>query len=74
MDIKVRLVGCFRVGRFVEEARQYRIGTSIREVVDCLELPEQVLGIVLVNGVHAGLENRLQDGDCLTILPILGGG
>ena len=74
MQIKVRLVGAFRIGRFKEELREYPVGTSVRGVVDSLQLPEQILGIVLVNGIHAEFADILSDGDQLTILPILEGG
>ena len=74
MQIRVKLSGAFRVGRFKEEIHDYPPGTSIRQVVDRLQLPEQILGIVLINGMHAGFEDLLRDGDSLTILPIVDGG
>jgi sulfur-carrier protein len=74
MQINIKLVGAFRLDRFKQAAREYRAGTSVREVVDSLQLPEQILGIVLINGVHAEFEDILQDGDSLTILPVLDGG
>ena len=74
MQIKVRLIGAFRIGRFKEELREYPAGTSIRDVVTSLQLPEQILGIVLINGTHAEFADILLDGDQLTILPILEGG
>ena len=74
MQINVKLVGAFRLDRFKEAVRNYQVGTSVREVVDSLQLPDQILGIILINGVHAEFEDILQDGDSLTILPILEGG
>ena len=74
MQIRVKLVGTFRCGRFKEEVRDYRTGISVREVVESLQLPAQILGIYLLNEIHAGFEDILQDGDSLTILPILDGG
>lgn len=74
MKVNIKLVGAFRIDRFKEEFREYRAGASVREVIDSLQLPEQILGIVLINGVHAEFESTLQDGDSLTILPILDGG
>ena len=74
MRVIVKLVGAFRLGRFKEEVRDYRSGATIRDVVDSLQLPEHILGIVLINGVHAEFEDTLHDGDSLTILPILDGG
>ncbi|HEY5674889.1 MAG TPA: MoaD/ThiS family protein [Malonomonas sp.] len=74
MQITVKLSGAFRVGRFKEQVRTYPSGSSIQQVVDSLQLPEQILGIVLINGVHADFTDLLHDGDTLTILPIVDGG
>ncbi len=74
MQIRVKLSGAFRVGRFKEEVLECPQGTSIRQVVERLQLPEQILGIVLINGVHADFEDLLRDGDSLTLLPIVDGG
>ena len=74
MKIRVRLSGAFRIGRFKEEEREYPRGTIIQQVVDELELPEQILGIVLINGIHADFGDELQEGDILALLPIVDGG
>lgn len=74
MHVRIKLYGVFRIDRFKEEVRDYPAGTPVRAVVEELRLPEQLLGIVLINGVHAGLDDALQDGDALSLLPILGGG
>lgn len=74
MEIRIRLYGVFRIDRFKEEVRDYPLGTTVREVVEKLRIPGQLLGIVLINGVHAGVDDPLKDGDVLTLLPLLGGG
>jgi molybdopterin converting factor small subunit len=74
MNINVRLVGLFRVGRFKEEVLEYPSGTRAVEVIENLKLPKDVLGIILINGVHAGEQDVLKDGDSLSILPLLDGG
>lgn len=74
MQITVKLVGAFQVGRFKEDVRCYPVGSSVQDVVDNLQLPQQILGIVLINGVHAGFDDVLSEGDRLTLLPILDGG
>jgi len=74
MLINVKLVGAFRVGRFKEATRDIQAGTSVQQVIDSLQLPEKILGFVLINGVHAGFKDILKEGDSLTILPLLDGG
>ncbi len=74
MNVVVKLVGIFRIGRFNEEVREYSSGTCVREVVDQLRIPDPLLGIVLINDVHASIEDVLGDGDTLCILPLIDGG
>ena len=74
MNIEVKLVGLFQSGRFKQQSRVYPVGTSAQNVFDDLQLPQQHLGIVLINGLHASSEAILNDGDHLVLLPLLGGG
>ena len=74
MKINVKLVGMFRIGRFNERRLQYPSGARVLDIVDDLQLPKDVLGIILINGVHAGEQDSLKDGDALSLLPMLDGG
>lgn len=72
--IRVKLYGVFRMGRFKEETLEIPDGTQVDKVVEHLGLPRHLLGIVLVNGRHSGVDAVLCDGDELSLLPLLGGG
>jgi hypothetical protein len=74
MKITIKLVGVFRVGRFKENVREYPSSTCVREVVEDLGIPNPLLGTVLLNDVHAGVESILHDGDKLCLLPFMDGG
>lgn len=74
MQVKIKLFGVFRIGRFKEQLCEYRDGTTVQQIADDLQLPEQILGIVLINGVHAELGTILRNGDELAILPLFDGG
>ena len=74
MKVNVKLVGLFQTGRFEHEDREYPEGCQVQAVVDTLQLPRQHFGIALVNGVHAGSETVLQEGDQLVLMPIVDGG
>ena len=74
MQIEIKLVGAFQVGRFKQQFREISAGASVQQIIDSLQLPRQILGIVLINGKHAEFESILKDGDQLTIMPILEGG
>ena len=74
MAIKIKLYGIFRIDRFKEEVCDYPSSATVREVVEKLGISDQLLGIVLINGVHAGVDDLLKDSDVLSLLPLLGGG
>lgn len=74
MQIRLCLFGAFRHNRFAETVRELPADTPVADVVESLSLPDHLLGIVLINGVHASLGTKLQEGDCLSLLPIVDGG
>jgi molybdopterin converting factor small subunit len=74
MQVKVRLFGVFRINHFKEEVRELSPGCTAQDVVDALRLPSQLLGIVLINDLHAQLDDTLSEGDTLALLPLLDGG
>ncbi len=74
MKIAVKLFATFRQGRFAVEDREYPPGTTVGRIVAELGIPEQQLGIILVNSRHAKLDRSLGDGDTVAIFPLLGGG
>lgn len=74
MKITLKLVGAFRVGRFKEDVREYPPSTCVREVVEDLRIPNPLLGAVLINDIHAGVDSMLHDGDRLCLLPFMDGG
>jgi len=74
MNITVKLVGMFCIGRFKKDVQEYPSGTKVVDVIEHLQLSRDVLGILLINGVHAEEQEILKDGDTLSILPMLDGG
>ena len=74
MNVTIKLVGPFRIGRFKAEVREYPSATCVRQVVDELRIPNSLLGIVLINDMHAGIEDVLNQGDTLCLLPFIDGG
>jgi hypothetical protein len=74
VKVTIQLAGVFRSGRGKEEICSYPSGVTPREVVTDLRLPAHLLGIVVINDVHAGIDDLLQDGDTLSLYPLLDGG
>ena len=74
MQVTVKLFASFQTGRFKIEVREYTDQTLIETVVRKLNIPEEEVGILLLNAVHAKLDQPLNDGDLLAIFPLVGGG
>ena len=74
MQVTVKLFATFRIGRFDVELRDYPPGTTVARVVAELDIPEETLGILMVNSRHVDLKRILEDGDTLAIFPLVGGG
>ena len=74
MLITVSLHGIFRTNRFKQKILEYPEGSSAQKVIDDLQIPARLLGIILINGTHANSDNILHAGDTLMLLPLLDGG
>lgn len=74
MLLTIKLFATFRNGRFNQEAREYREGTRIGEIVDALGIPQEEIGIVLVGGRHQDLDYQPSEGETIALFPLLGGG
>jgi molybdopterin converting factor small subunit len=73
-NINIKLIGVFCINRFKEEVHTYASGVSVREVVEELQRPGNLLGIVVINGIHGTTADILHDGDTLALFPMLDGG
>ena len=74
MKITVKLFAVLQVERFREKELDYPAGTKVGDVVNDLDLPAEHVDILLVNGSHVDRESLLQDGDILSLLPMVEGG
>lgn len=74
MQVTVKLFASFQIGRFKLEVRDYPDQTLVGAVVRELNIPEAEVGILLLNAVHAKLDQPLSEGDLLAIFPLVGGG
>jgi len=48
--------------------------TSVRELLQQLDIPDESVKLIFINGVHAGMDAILKDGDRLGVFPPIGGG
>jgi molybdopterin synthase sulfur carrier subunit len=74
MLLTVKLFANFREGRFEAAPIEKPEGATVGDVVDGLALPRDEIGILMVGGRHARLEDALSAGDVVSIFPLVGGG
>ena len=48
--------------------------TPIHDILKKLNIPEEIPKIILVNGIHAKKDQRLKEGDVVSIFPPVAGG
>ncbi len=49
-------------------------GMKVKDLIKILNIPEDEVKIIFVNGVHASLDTELNDGDRVGLFPAIGGG
>jgi molybdopterin synthase sulfur carrier subunit len=74
MQITVKLFANFRNNRFKNALRTITPDTTVGVIVAELGLVEDELGVILINGRHANLDQALAEGDTLSLFPLVGGG
>ena len=74
MQITVKLFATFRNERFKVARQELSESTDCRTITLNLGLTEEEIGVVLVNGRHATLDQVLHEGDTLSLFPLVGGG
>lgn len=74
MQVTVKLFASFRLKWFKEAIKDYPQGTEVSEIVKEIGIPVNDLGIVLINGNHASLNDKLHEGDTVSLMPLIGGG
>jgi sulfur carrier protein ThiS len=74
MRITVRLFLSFRIARFHTKTIECPAGMTVARVAGELALPDDEIGLVLVNDRQAEFEHQLANGDTLALFPVVGGG
>lgn len=74
MEIKIKLFATLREGRGKLVTQNFNEPTTTKQVLDSLNIDEEDVAILLVNGLDATLDQKLQDGDTISVFPPVGGG
>jgi len=79
MEIEVKLFATLR-DYLPKESSQFscKMGidshTRVQDILSRLKIPEEMPKIILVNGIHGKKEQKLKEGDVLSIFPPVAGG
>jgi len=74
MRITIRLFASLRQGHSGEESLDVEPGATVHQVIERLEVPEDRVTLIFVNGRHAEPDLELAEGDAVALFPPVGGG
>ncbi len=74
MEIKVRLFATLRENRGKELILSFAGRVTPKEIIKQLDIPEEDVAILLINGRDGSLDKELSDKDVMSIFPPVGGG
>jgi len=74
VKITIKLFAHFRESRFKVENRDLERGTTVRDVLNSLDISSDETGVVMLNSRHTTPETELTEDDALAIFPLIGGG
>ncbi len=74
MIVTVELFSYFRKGRFDQDMMELPSGATVADLANQLEIDIADVGVLIINGISATKKDRLETGDRITFLPIIGGG
>ncbi|WBW99511.1 MoaD/ThiS family protein [Oceanirhabdus sp. W0125-5] len=74
MKVEVRLFATFRHGREKKQFMELHDGVTVREIINILDINEEEVAILLINGRDGTLDKGLVDGDVVSLFPPVGGG
>ncbi len=74
MNIKARLFATLREGRGKEVFVEMDEGDTVQMLIDKLDIPNEDIAILLVNGLTGDVSAELDPSDVVSIFPPTGGG
>ncbi|PAB59866.1 MoaD/ThiS family protein [Anaeromicrobium sediminis] len=74
MNVEVRLFATLREGRGKKVYFQLKAGLTPRIIIKELNIQEEDIAILLINGRDGDFDRPLMEGDYLSIFPPVGGG
>ena len=73
MEVKVKLFGDLREGRFEEQQTQLQENGRVVDLMNKHNLPQEKVAICMVNNCVVGFDQMLQNQDTVAFSPPVGG-
>jgi molybdopterin synthase sulfur carrier subunit len=74
LKVKIKLFATLRQARFDIAEKEFKEGITIDDIMQELNLPEEDVSIIFVNGRHADTAYKSQNNDTIAFFPPIGGG
>ncbi len=74
IKVEVRLFATFRQGRDKTQVMEVEEGTTIADILRVLNIAEDEVAIMLLNGKDGSADRQVKDGDVISLFPPIGGG
>lgn len=74
MNIEVKLFAYFREERGTMQKIQINEGSTVKNVLYVLDIKEDEVSLLFVNGRSTSLDQVLNEGDVVSLFPPVGGG
>lgn len=74
MEVDVKLFATFQKGRFARRQLTVPEKATVSDLLRLLDIAADDVGILVVNHRDATLKQPLDEGDRITIIPVIGGG
>jgi molybdopterin synthase sulfur carrier subunit len=74
MNVEVRLFATLRNGRSKAQKMEVPENTTVSKILDLLQINDEDIAILLINGRDGSFTKQLHDGDILALFPPVGGG
>ena len=74
MRVEVELIGHLKRNRFAAAGIQLKEESTVIDLLKRLKISSGEIGVPMVNRERVSVSRRLNDGDVITIFPLIGGG
>ncbi len=74
MKIEVRLFATFRIDRFKIKKFEIAEGATCKELLYIVGINHDDVSILMINGIHGNVLDKLKNQDTVSLFPPVGGG